>query len=599
MKRWRIIFFMALYAATVASGQILPADRRIDWNPGPRADMPMKSASVNVLRYGARGDSSFDDSGAFMDAMAALPPDGGLLEVPAGRYLLRRGLHLGQGVTVRGEGYRKTRLYFDLDGRNENAVEITGFGTGDWIRLASGVPAGSRWVLPSSGTALTEGCLMEITQDNDPALLYTNSWWEEDWARDALGQVAEVEAVENDGRLRLAEPLLLAYEERLRPRVRRLDPIRWAGLERLALIRLDSGTGDMVLMQNAAFCRLAAIESGHTTGIHAFLKTAYRCEVRDGWFHHAHDYGEGGHGYGVDCAVHSAGNLVENNVFEHLRHAMIVQVGAGGNVFGYNYSRDEVADGIPLADLSLHGHYPNFNLFESNVVQSVGVADYWGPAGPGNTFLRNTVETGEVNVEDHSDGQNFIGNVLVSPASGSAVLRVNSTVSGTLMHGNRIGGVVQWDPSVPDRDIPDSYYLEHKPYFFGSSAWPSTDAQSDIVTGLPAVERYWAGRPVDESSWTASPDSGLGLCVFPNPNAGRFKTWIFLPASGPASLRLCDVLGRTVRILMDGPFEGGSRILELDPWPGERPSSGVYMLVLRSGIRMLGRKIVILAPSGS
>ena len=79
-------------------------------------------------------------------------------------------------------------------------------------------------------------------------------------------------------------------------------------------------------------------------------------------------------------------------------------MGASGNVYGYNYSVETQSEGTwTPCDISLHGHYPHMNLFEGNTVQEVDVSDYWGPCGPGNTFLRNRVESEGIQVM-HSGG---------------------------------------------------------------------------------------------------------------------------------------------------------------------------------------------------
>ncbi|GAJ16585.1 unnamed protein product, partial [marine sediment metagenome] len=84
-----------------------------------------------------------------------------------------------------------------------------------------------------------------------------------------------------------------------------------------------------------------------------------------------------------------------------------------GNVFGYNYSFDVYDPNTRSpVDLALQGHYLNYNLFESNIIQEIGVANYGGPAGPGNTFFRNIIEIRHVTVSDHSHYQNIIGNVF-------------------------------------------------------------------------------------------------------------------------------------------------------------------------------------------
>lgn len=209
--------------------------------------------------------------------------------------------------------------------------------------------------------------------------------------------------------------------------------------------------------------------------MHVDLTAAYRCVVRDSYFHDAYEFGGGGHGYGANVGGHSSDCLIENNVFKHLRHPMLVQVGATGNVFGYNYSIEPNSDGSwTPCDISLHGHYPSMNLFEGNTVQEIDVSDYWGPVGPGNTFLRNTVESEGIDVLDHSHGQNIIGNQL---GTGKNRITIHESVKGTFVYGN------QPDTSGTNSDIPASYYLSGKPSFFGELAWPVNSSAPILPPG--------------------------------------------------------------------------------------------------------------------
>jgi hypothetical protein len=64
-------------------------------------------------------------------------------------------------------------------------------------------------------------------------------------------------------------------------------------------------------------------------------------------------------------------------LFSDLKHAMIIQLGTNGCVFGYNYAqRNYSDDGWDKTYISVHGHYPFMNLFEGNIVGSAGLADY-------------------------------------------------------------------------------------------------------------------------------------------------------------------------------------------------------------------------------
>jgi len=182
--------------------------------------------------------------------------------------------------------------------------------------------------------------------------------------------------------------------------------------------------------------------------------------VQNSYFHQSYDYGSGGHGYGVTLGRHTTNCLVENNIFETLRHAMMVKEGANGNVFAFNYSRNPVSAtpfSIP-ADISVHGHYPYMNLFENNIVQKISCTDYWGPAGPGNTFLRNRVETLNLTVKDHSHNQNIIANEITAPFS---QISIDNNCNNILKHANNEYGTIEWMPNLLSYNLPNSLYLNN------------------------------------------------------------------------------------------------------------------------------------------
>jgi hypothetical protein len=589
-----LILPLQLLLACFVDAQILTQDRIVDWSPGlPFGGMPVKTAEADVRDFGAAGDSLSDDAPAFTAAIASLPPGGGTVRIPAGRYLLRRGLRLDRGIMLSGEGFRNTRLFFDLDARVENAVEIFRPIEDGWTSVPGGSPRGSMALETERAERFSPDDFLEINKDNDSTLMVTNAEWNQDWAVDAVGQIVQVESVDRD-RVRLRTPLYMDYPPDLRPKVRRLDPVLYAGVEKLSLMRLDSGLGDMIVLRHAAFCRVSDVESAFTTGVHVLLYDAFRCEVTNGYFHHAHGYGAGGRGYGADCATHSTDNKIENNIFDHLRHAMMVQVGASGNVFGYNYSRRPVSDeDLAPADLSLHGHYANYNLFEANTVQSIGVGDYWGPAGPGNVFLRNVVETGIVTVQDFSHGQSFVGNTVRSE-SGDGSIRIHQSVQNTLQHGNRIGEFVRWDPSIPVHNVPMSYYLNGPPGFLGNWDWPSRNEGDSAIPELPAKRRYREETFIASSEDQKPPERGPELSVYPNPTTGPARLRFFIPRSCPAVLKLLDIRGRTLRTIWNGFLERGTRDWIVDLGNGGRPARGVCLMVLTMERLQLAKKIIIL-----
>lgn len=455
-----------------------------DWKPGLPFGIPNVPVMANVKDFGAKGDGKNDDSAAFINAIRSV--NAGAVLIPSGTYLLQSPLEIGKSVVLRGEGADKTHLVFDLAGKKKNAITVVKYSRGNWVNVTGGYARGSTTLTLANAASFRSGTFAEIQQANDTAM-YTDPTWIQDWSENSVGQIVRVISVSGNA-VTIEEPLRNDYNPSLNPQIRTLGLVEYAGIERLHVKRLDKDDKHIFYFRYVAFSWLREIESENTFRSHIEVDTSYGCEIRDSYFHHAHDYGGGGHGYGVGLLRHTTNCLVENNVFVHLRHSMIIQVGAVGNVYGYNYSRDPVSEGSALPDISVHGHYPSFNLFEGNIVQEIGISDYWGPVGPGNVYFRNRVESKGIFVKDSSHSQTIIGNELVR-----GTISIDKTVNNTVVNGNYSNGQLVWNPASTERTLSASYYYKVKPSFYGSLSWPSLGA--DLLGGTnPAFERYTAGK---------------------------------------------------------------------------------------------------------
>jgi hypothetical protein len=461
--------------AQAANSETVAAENYSDpvasWNKaGLRLTPPTPVQTVDVRNYGAVGDGDADDTVAFESAMAALARPG-VLMIPAGTYRLSRTLVLTSGLVLRGEGASRSKLVFTMNGSTDPLLDFTTYNSRSWSNLTLDATLGQTSITLASASGVAVGDMLEIEQQNDPDKMYTDPEWNQSWAQNVVGQFVAVTAVSGKV-ISLDRPLRAAYSTSLSARARVYRMGKNVGIEDLGLRRADpsNGGGDTIHFKYALNCWVHRVESLDTVSAHVYAESSASIEVRDSIFKRAHDYGDGGRGYGVSLGRHVSDCLVENNIFESLRHAMIVSQGANGNVFGYNASSVTVceSDQWTPCDISVHGHYPSRNLFEGNLVEEIDITDYWGPAGPGNVLLRNVVSKEGIEILDASHGQVVLGNVILADGP----LTVAQGITDTVLAGN--APLTASDPTdgCDVTGVPNSLYLTAAPTFFSSYAWP-------------------------------------------------------------------------------------------------------------------------------
>ncbi len=580
------IYIVVIILIKVLNAGILPQERRIDWTPGLQGEFPDKSHKINVRDFEAKGDGVSDDTQAFLDAIKAIAEEGGEIFIPEGSYLIKQPLTIDRGILFKGEAADKTRLFFDLAKQSKNCITFVKIDHSNWVTIKTGYKKGSQKLVVDDPGIFQAGDFVEIQQENDPEIMYTNKDWEQPWAQNAVGQILKIDAVNQDTLL-LNKPLYMEYRLDLNPKIRTIGMVMYPGVEDLYIKRLDAGDGHTIEMRYTAFGRVQRIESAFTYRTHIYLCESYGCEIRNNYLHHSHDYGGGGHGYGVDVILHSTDNLIIDNIFKYLRHSMMTHVGASGNVFAYNFSTEREPQN--LCDISLHGHYGNYNLFESNVIEEINVSDYWGPMGPGNTFLRNKITEENIQIRDDSHDQNFIGNVLLANSS----IRIFPDVNGTFVHGNIIKDMVDWDDDTDDREIPVSYYLQSKPQFLMDIPWPlfGPDVSEDYI--LPAQMRYESGSPITNiKTFPPTIPKGYNLRVFPTPFNPETTIYYTLREQQEVKIQIYTIRGRLLTTLVDSIKPAGTHIVNFQP--DKQVASGIYFVTVNTEKVFLIQKVILI-----
>jgi hypothetical protein len=232
-------------------------------------------------------------------------------------------------------------------------------------------------------------------------------------------------------------------------------------------------------------------------------------------------------------------NLIEDNIFYYLRHAVTIEWGGCGNVIAYNYAARFFDESYPntnwlMESIHTHGGHPYMNLFEGNICPNIVFDNALGSSRH-NTAFRNHAERygqGEaapivvnlnaVEVQKNNLYENVIGNVLCRPGD-TGTYEVLSREPGVwkigcnqsdcsapdprakatlLRHGNYdyVTGTTNWDPAIAERNLPNSYYLTSKPSFFGALPWPMIGPDLNPMVGdLPAKLRF-EGKTVPQST---------------------------------------------------------------------------------------------------
>lgn len=540
----RALILMA--SLSMSQADVLPADRRIDWEgsvgiPGGIPSRTVIFANVKNVPYGATGDGIADDWAAIQSAINNCPANQ-VVFIPAGRYRLNNGLRMKDSVTVRGAGMGKTILSFSM--QSPYAVE---FYSGDDIikdmDILSGYSKGSTSLTLSDSTARV-GTHLIMDQNNDPNVV--NPFGTEgpgnnpsrEYAR-AAGQISEVTAV-NGNAVSIWPPMVTSFKAELQPKALLTiggtsTMIRYAGLEDLSVYNTSGQIEKLIYFVRAAYCWIKNCETYRCLNMHMELVKSFRCEVRSCVFRETTTGNpSSSYGYCVTLGNKSSFNIIEDNTSTGNLNCVILEYGATGNVIAYNYSVNNLYYNKVwmIADYSIHALHPSYNLFEGNV-GNMFMADFIHGSSSHNTVFRNYLRGKKEGTSQNHRAIVFdawnrygsgVGNVLGSTAWNSSdryerdgtdyssteeatiwrfgytsanadTRNADSQVSNTLWrHGNYdyVTKSTIWNPSNSDRSLPASLYRSSRPTWWDASLpWPPIGPDRNPMVGrIPAEQRF-------------------------------------------------------------------------------------------------------------
>lgn len=486
-----IYTLLFLLTQSMAFSQTLPPTRSVDWTlAGLRDTTTANFVSIDMQAEGAIGNGTVPNDSILDNVLSAIADSGVILNFPSGNFLFNNTINLPSNCVIRGQGSEETILTLDLGGLGQSISIQGSLVSGDTASFIATALKDSNSVSVSNPSSFSIGDWVQIIQEDTD--LVTSSW-----AENGVGQILKINAISNN-EIIFDSPFRMDFDTARSPYIVRINPVKNVGIECLKIHRLDDTApqqSSSVYFKYAVNSWVNGIESDNCTFSHVQSRQSSNLSISKSYFHHAFGYGGNGRGYGV--MLHGTSNecLVENNIFEHLRHSMIVQWGANGNVFTYNYSFDpfwesSTTPSNSAGDVVLHGNYTYANLFEQNICQNIVIDNSHGPNGPNNTFLRNRAEAyGIFFSASNSPNQNFLGNDITNDNFPYNLVNYSISGSGHFIYGNNNKGTI--DPSGTEI-LPDlSYAYTQKPDFIHLSQWATIGTPNSVGTGtIPAFERF-------------------------------------------------------------------------------------------------------------
>lgn len=475
-----------LFFSSLIYSQVLPFDRVVDWtNPGSSELDTSGQIYINVLDYNFDSTGVLSNSEMWTDLINEFEGTPSVFLFPAGIYYFDATLILKSNQKIEGFSSNETIFNIDVDG---HLIRATGEPIGEIITIEDSLHRRTNILRDSSAFSLIEGDWVRIVDEDIDQV--TSSW-----GYRSTGQINQIEKIENDT-IHFRSEFRRSFQDSIT--IQKLHLVENIGISncRINAVQPTVLQRSNIKLEYVHNAEISCIESYNCNYAHVEIRNSTNTTVKGSYFQDAFDYGGGGKAYGVAIHFAAGENLVTNNVFNHLRHSILLEAGANGNVLSYNYSINPFWTSVNLpedsaGDLVLHGNYPYANLFEGNICQNIVIDDSHGQNGPYNTFYRNRAESYGIfmNFNPASDSQNFLGNEITSTEIFQGLYFLNG--NDHYEYGNNILGSTT-PPGTIDLQLA-SLYLEDQPLFFSDEdVWPAIGFPNMLnENDIPAFDRYF------------------------------------------------------------------------------------------------------------
>lgn len=566
------------YFASSSYAQFSSGARFVDWSRAGLESTPNKKEfeAVYVSEFNFSTDTTKSNSEAMDSLLATYKNKKIHVFFDSGTYKFTRTIKLPSHIILQGNGAENTTLWFDLGGSG-HAIEVVGHSSStDTSSLKKKIFKNSGGMDVFRDFLFNEGDWIKLQ-------LFDSNLVTSSWALGSVGQILRIKNIRN-GTLYTESSARMAYDLDKQPFINKLTPKEHVGIECLSIYRNDPtapSQSSNLFFNYAVNCWVHAIESNQTTFAHIEARNSSNLSIKNSYFHHGFSYDGGGRAYGVMLHLTTNECLVENNIFKRLRHSMIVQAGANGNVFALNYSTDPFWESFPsdaAGDVVLHGNYVFANLFEQNICQNIIIDNSHGPNGPNNTFYRNKAEKyGIFFSASNSPNQNFIGNEITNTTLPYSAVNYTLQGSGQLEYANNNKGVIT--PKGTENLVDTSLYYKEKPSFLKEEDWMSIGPPQTIGTGNNHAERrFTMGQYHFETCDTSTQVKNLPTVGTPSFKAYPVPFTNRLLIQSAVSFGSIEVYnGQGALMYRLNQLNTKTYELETDKWP-----TGFYLVVIKN-----------------
>lgn len=538
---------MLLFAAS-AQGDIIPAARRITWDPGVRGGIPNRTTVYQTLSSGATVGQ--------INAAIANCPSGQVVKLGPGTFVISDVVRLKTGVTLRGSGMGVTVI--SGGGGSVHMVFMGSAGADtSWTAStprdlsAAGLTKGSNAINTTVAHGWNVGDYIMIDQltdpDGDPPIINNGCTWcgRSNGSR-PISQWVQIKTVPSPTSATIDPPLYFNYNPAKSPQgYKVVGATTYSGIEDITIDNSASNKRDIMEWDFCINCWLLRVElkGSHRRALWMYgglWNTIRECKIHDGvpaapipgWSYTTD------RAYGIFLGPGPTACLIENSIFHSLTVAVAFEGGVSANVFAYNYVTNMAWTDTSNARMTVlgHGGYSLQNLVEGNWLDGrFGVDSYWGSQSHFAVFRNRITQQGPprneqtwtVDIDRKNWYQNIVGNILGTIGREDtyeltgrsypyddgpiAIYRLgydaiatdfnngDTQVKATLYrHGNwdSMNRTQVWESSNTDHTLPASLYLSAKPTWFASLAWPPYDPASPASASaddIPAGYRYFNG----------------------------------------------------------------------------------------------------------